>query len=305
MQPNHRKKETHMSKAFKGILAALVTPYTDDNKVDLPGVKKLVRYLMDRGIDGFYVCGTTGEAFLLTPDERKAILDAVLEESAGEKQVIAHVGNISTDFAIDLAKHAERAGADAVSAISPFYYKFTLDEIKGYYQDIMNSINTPLFIYNFPNASGFNLTPEVLSDLCEKGNVAGVKFTSNNFHDLALMKKAHPELTIWNGFDEMFLSGLVAGADGAIGSTYNVLATAAIHVYQSFLQGDLAQAQHYQNIINQMVNISKRHNNLKVVRRILDLEGVHCGPCRAPFRPLPESAMDDVRFILEHYVRIH
>ena len=156
-----------MSKAFKGILAALVTPYTDDNKVDLPGVKKLVRYLMDRGIDGFYVCGTTGEAFLLTPDERKAILDAVLEESAGEKQVIAHVGNISTYFAIDMAKHAERAGADAVSAISPFYYQFSLDEIKGYYQDIMNSINTPLFIYNFPNASGFNLTPEVLSDLCE------------------------------------------------------------------------------------------------------------------------------------------
>ena len=293
-----------MSKQFKGILAATVTPYTADNKVDLVSLKKLVRYLMDRGIDGFYVGGTTGEAFLLTQDERKAILEAVLEESAGEKQVIAHVGNISTDFAIDLARHAEKAGADAISAISPFYYKFSLNEVKGYYLDIMNSVNTPMFIYNFPNISGFTLTPEVLGELCEKGNVAGVKFTSNNFHDLALMKQAHPELTIWNGFDQMLLSGLVAGADGAIGSTYNVIGPIALHVYHSFLKGNIAEAQHYQNMINQMVKLSSRHNNLKVVRRVLDLEGVHCGPCRPPFTPLTEADMPDVHYIHENFTTV-
>ncbi len=121
-----------MNKKFGGIYAALVTPYTKDGAVDYENVKRLVRHLINNDIDGFYVGGSTAEAFLLTEEERKKILEAVVEENNGEKPVICHTGAISTDMAISYAKHAEAVGADAVSSISPFYYKFSEAEIIGF-----------------------------------------------------------------------------------------------------------------------------------------------------------------------------
>lgn len=293
-----------MGKQFKGIIAALVTPYNKNGEVDLDAAKKLVRYLINRGIDGFYVGGSTGEAFLLTENERKTLLEAVVEENAGEKLVIAHVGAISTQFAGDLAVHAEKTGVDAISAISPFYYKFSQEEVKGYYFDIMSRCTTPMFMYNFPKLSGFSLTPAMLDELCRDKRVAGVKFTSNNFFDMERMKHAHPELCIWNGFDEMLLSGLAAGADGAIGSTYNILSPIARHVYDAFHAGRIQEAQQYQSMINEMVTISKRHDNLKVVKKVLELEGVPVGPCRAPFAPLDAEAMPDVCYIRDTFTSV-
>lgn len=114
-----------MKKEYAGLHAALVTPYTETGEVNYRELKKLVRRLIAEGIDGFYVGGSTAETFLLTESERKGILEAVLEENNGEKLVVSHVGAISTRQAVDFAQHAEAAGADAVSAISPFYYKFT------------------------------------------------------------------------------------------------------------------------------------------------------------------------------------
>lgn len=293
-----------MAKEFKGILAALVTPFDDEKKVNVPEVKKLVRYLINHGADGFYVGGSTGEAFLMSDDERKKLLDAVVEENNGEKLVISHVGCISTTEACDLAAYAERAGADAVSAISPFYYKFTQEEIKQYYLSIVSSADLPMFIYNFPNLSGFSLSPAMLDELCTNDRIAGVKFTSNNFYDMERMKKAHPKLTIWNGFDEMLLSGLAAGADGAIGSTYNVLMPIAKRVYEAFNQHDIETAQMYQGMINEMLDHSIKHGNLKVVRKVLELEGVHVGSCRAPFQPLTDAGIADAKYIQEHFCSV-
>lgn len=287
-----------MNRQFQGIYAALVTPYTAAGEINRKELKKLVRYLIRKGIDGFYVGGSTGEAFILTQDERKALLEAVLEENNGEKKVIAHVGQISTILACDLARHAAESGADAVSAISPFYYKFSEEEIKGYYGDIMNVSRLPMFLYNFPNFSGFSLSPEVLDDLCGMGEVAGVKFTSNNFYDMERMRSSHPELTIWNGFDEMLISGLTVGADGAIGSTYNILCPIAKRAYESVRTGELERAREYQKMINRLVAVSRKYSNIfMVIKAVLEREGLAMGGCRKPFGGLPDSAAADVEMI--------
>ncbi len=292
-----------MNRQFQGIYAALVTPYTEAGEVNYREVKRLVRYLIRKGIDGFYVGGSTGEAFILTQKERKQLLEAALEENNGEKKVIAHVGQISTGLACDLARHASEAGADAVSAISPFYYKFSEEEIKGYYTDIMQVSNIPMFLYNFPNFSGFSLSPEVLDDLCKSGDVAGVKFTSNNFYDMERMRSSHPELTIWNGFDEMLISGLTVGADGAIGSTYNILCPIAKMAYESVKRGELGKAREYQELINRLVSISRKYPNIfTVIKAVLERDGLSMGGCRKPFGPLPESAAADVELIYHSLV---
>ena len=270
-------------KEFKGICAALLTPYDKEGKVNHTMLKRQVRWLIDQGIDGFYVCGSTGEAFLLSQDERKAILETVCEENNGEKLILAHVGQISTEHALDLGRHAKAAGADAISSISPFYYKFSTQEIKQYYFDLMNGVEMPFFIYNFPAFSGFSLTPELLDEMCQNPYVAGVKFTASDFFQLERMKHAHPKLTVWNGYDEMLLSGLSAGADGGIGSTYNVLCPAVHKIYDAFNAGDSAAALRYQHLVNDMIALICKFGVFPSVKAILGFEGMDFGGCRKPF----------------------
>ena len=124
-------------KNLKGIIPALLTPFTDDNRVNHPVLRELVRLNLEKGVCAFYVGGSTAETFLLSAAERKAVLETVIDETAGRCGVIAHVGAISQDTAIDLAAHAAKAGADAISAIPPFYYPFTFQEIKSYYYGIV------------------------------------------------------------------------------------------------------------------------------------------------------------------------
>lgn len=270
-------------KKFEGICAALLTPYDEMGRVNHRVLRDNVRWLIKQGIDGFYVCGSTGEAFLLSMDERKAILDTVCQANGGEKTVIAHVGQIATGQAIELGQHARQAGVDAISSISPFYYKFSMEEIKQYYFDLMESVQMPFFIYNFPAFSGFSLTPEILDDMCACPYVAGVKFTSSDFFQLERMKKAHPKLTIWNGYDEMLLSGLSAGADGGIGSTYNVLCPAIRQIYDAYRAGDSARALKYQHIANDMISVICKLGVFPAVKAILGFEGMDFGGCRKPF----------------------
>lgn len=292
-----------MREGFKGIYAALVTPYTESGEVNYSEVKKLVRYLIGKGADGFYVGGSTGEAFVLTQAERRLLLEAALEANNGEKKVIAHVGQISTGQACELAKHAAAAGADAVSAISPFYYGFSTDEVKAYYAQIMDAAGIPMFLYNYPKVSGFTLTPGILDDICQLGDVAGVKFTSCNFFDLEQMRIRHPEITIWNGMDEMLSSGLMAGADGAIGSSYNILCPIAKRIFENVAGGEIGEARRFQSKLNAPIALSIRNTrHITAVKAVLKLAGFQMGGSRSPFAPLPESAVADVETIYREYV---
>lgn len=290
-------------KAFKGICAALLTPYDREGKVNHPMLARQVRWLIEQGIDGFYVCGSTGEAFLLSTDERKAVLDTVCEANNGEKLVMAHIGQIATEHALELGYHAKAAGVDAVSSISPFYYKFTTQEIKQYYLDLMNTLEMPFFIYNFPAFSGFSLTPELLDEMCACKYVAGVKFTASDFFQLERMKHAHPQLTVWNGYDEMLLSGLSAGADGGIGSTYNVLCTGVHKIYDAFRAGDCATAQRYQHVVNDMISLICKYGVFPSIKAILGFEGMDFGGCRKPFSDISDEAKQALKAGYEAYLK--
>lgn len=291
-----------MSVEYHGAYAALVTPYTQDNKVNYDELQKLVRYLIDNGIDGFYVGGSTAEAFLLKDEERKKALEAVVEANNGERKVICHVGAISTDTAIDFACHAEKVGADAVSAISPFYYKFSEKEIISYYDDIMDATTLPMFIYNFPNFSGFSLTEDTLSKMEEHKNLAGVKFTSTDMFLLERFKTNHPNLVVWNGFDEMLAAGLMMGADGGIGSTYNCMPGLIHKIYDSFCSGDIAKTHEYQTLANHVIKAICNHGVFASVKTILEFEGFNFNGCRRPFAPISDAGRTELKAVYEKYI---
>ncbi len=291
-----------MSKQFSGVLSALVTPYTEQGEINIKELKRLVRYEINKGIDGFYVGGSTGEAFLLTQEERKRILEAVVEENNGEKLVISHVGQISTSFAIDLSQHAKSVGVDAISAISPFYYNFSVDEIKHYYFDIMDHCDMPMFIYNFPAFSGFSLTNEILQEFCQNPNIIGVKYTSSDLYQLERMKTLNPKLVIWNGYDEILLSGLVAGADGGIGSTYNCMSGLIRRIYDNYKNGHMEAAKESQQIANHVIDVMIKHGVIASVKTLLEFDGFSFGGCRKPFANMTEDGRKELLAVHRSYL---
>jgi N-acetylneuraminate lyase len=277
-------------KSMRGIFPALLTPFDAEGRVDERALRQLVSVNVGHGVTGFYVCGSTAESFLLNLDERKRILEIVVSETAGRAVIICHVGAIGTDLSVDLGKHAVASGADAISSIPPFYYKFSDDEIVGYYSDLVERVGAPLIPYNFPALSGVTLSGDLLRRLRVDTRVIGVKFTSNDLYQLERVKKNDPDLIVYNGYDEIFLGALAMGADGAIGSTFNFMPQIFIGIRKHFTEGDLPAARALQEEANDMIEALKDTGKLLNAHKyILELQGIPFGECRRPFMPLTKD----------------
>jgi len=282
-------------KDLKGIHAALITPFKASGEVNYTELKNIVTHLVKNGIDGFYVGGSTAEAFLLSVEERKNILEAVVEANNSRAKIIAHTGSIGTDLTVDLALHAKKAGADAISAVTPFYYKFSNEEVMNYYYEIADRTDMPTIIYNFPNLTGFSLSVQNLDDLAKNKNVVGVKYTATDLYTLERFKQRHPNMTIFNGFDEVLLYGLMAGADGGIGSTYNFMPKKYRTLMDLFNAKKYDEARIIQHEINDLIDVVAKYGAMATVKEFLTLEGFDCGICRSPFKPLSTEAKAEIK----------
>lgn len=279
-----------MGKRIGGIIPALITPYRGDGSLNTDAVGRLVERLLGEGAAGFYVAGSTGECFLLSLEERKRLLEAAAEANRGRGLLIAHVGAIATDHAVELGRHACTLGADAVSSVPPFYYKFSLAEIKAYYRDVMDAIGCPMLVYNFPAFSGVTLSRDNAADLLADPRLAGVKHTSSDFYQLERIRQGFPRLALLNGYDEMFLAGLSMGAHGAIGSTFNFMARRFVRIQKLHGEGRAADALAVQAEVNEVIAVLVEVGVYPGVKRALRLQGLDVGDCRRPFTPLgPEQ----------------
>lgn len=281
------KMEAAMKK-LEGVVSALVTPFDDGDNIREDSIRRIINYNLKNGVSGFYVCGSTGESLLLTLDERKRILEIVKDEVKDRAFIIANIGCMGTKFSIELAKHAEETGVDAISSFPPIYYKFSFDEIKQYYFDIANSVNVPLIIYYIPSFTNVEMSLENFSELLEHKNIIGVKFTSMNLFMLERIK-ALSNKTIFNGFDEVFLGGLSLGADGMIGSTCNIVPAIIRAIYDSFRSKEMEKAYIYQQKLNEIINDIKDFGIIPATKAILSLIGIECGKPRKPFKALEEE----------------
>ena len=276
---------------FKGIFTALLTPFDSNNKINEKELEKLIKMNLDKGVTGFYVGGSTAEAFLLSEDERMYLYKLVKDIAGDSCTLLAHVGAISTKESIKYAKYAEELGYDAVSSISPFYYKFSFKEIKKHYFDIVDSVSLPMFIYNFPNFSGVNLTVSNISEFLTDDRFIGVKHTSNDFFALEQFKTAFPNKIIYNGFDEMFLSGISMGADGGVGSTYNFMAEKYIKMMELHKAGKMDEAYAIQKDANKVLAALIDIGIMQAEKAVMNLMGFDFGKARAPFGDVSAEEM--------------
>lgn len=277
-----------------GILPALVTAF-DENGVDTKTTGKLVDKLLGAGVDGMYIGGSTGEMVLQSVAERKALLECVIEAAAGRGAMIAHIGAMTTADTVELAKHAKTAGADAVSSVTPLYYKYTFREIKNYYQRIADAAELPVIIYNIPALTGTVLSGDQLCELLSIPGIGGMKFTSSDFYQLERLRTAFPDHIFYNGSDEMLLSGLAAGADGGIGTTYNYQPERMVNIRKAFLANDIKGARKLQSEANQTIEVILRNGVLVSTKKLLELMGMPVGVCREPIMPLSDEMIADLR----------
>lgn len=267
---------------YKGIYTALLTPFDKNDRINRTQLEKLIRHNLKMGVKGFYVCGSTGEAFLLSTDERKEVMK-IVKETAPDATLIAHVGSIDEREATELARYAETLGYNAISSVTPFYYKFSFDEIKNYYLRLANATSLPMLVYYIPAFSGVNMGVGEISQFLNNETFLGVKFTSNDFFTLEQCKTNFPHKIVFNGYDEMFLSGLSMGADGGIGSTYNFLADKFVKIQQLFEQNRIKEAQEIQREVNRIIVILCNIGVMQAEKEVLNQLGLDFGICRKPF----------------------
>ena len=283
---------------FKGIIPALLTPFDEKDEVNEAELKKLIERNIAQGVNGFYVGGSTAEAFLLSTEERKNVMRIVKETVKERVTLIAHIGCVSTAHSVDLAKYARELGYDAVSSVAPFYYKFGFEEIKKHYDAIATASALPVIVYNFPAFSGVNITVEQLSELLSDERVIGLKHTSSDYFAMERLRWRFPDKVLYNGYDETYLCGLMMGCDGAIGSTFNFMADKFIAITNAFKKGDVATAQALQREANDVLDPLIKTGVMAGEKEVLNQLGFSFGAPRAPFTPVTDDGKELIAKII-------
>lgn len=275
-----------MNIRLNGIFPALLTPFDARDSINKNALSQLISFNLRAGVGGFYVCGSTAEVFLMSGAERRQVYDIAAAQAGGQVPLIAHIGAISTAEAIEYGKYAKSLGYDAVSAIPPFYYKFSFEQIKRHYFTIVEAVGMPMIVYNFPGFSGVNMGVEEMGQFLDHPEFIGVKHTSSDFFALQQLKAAYPGKVFFNGFDEMLLCGLSMGADGGIGSTYNFMADKFVRMIGRFRAGDFAGALAEQQCANNILVSLKKVGVMEGEKEVLCQLGMDFGHARAPFSEL-------------------
>lgn len=289
-------------KKLGGIYSALLTSFNEDGSVNEQGVRQLVRHNIDVcKVDGLYVGGSTGENFLLGTDEKKRIFEIAKDEAGDKIQLIAQVGSLNINESKDLAKFVTDLGYDSLSAVTPFYYKFSFDEIKDYYNTITSVADNQMIVYFIPFLTGVNISVDQFKSLFENSKITGVKFTAGDFYLLERFRKAFPDKVLFAGFDEMMLPATVLGVDGAIGSTFNVNGVRARQIFEAARKGDIKTALEVQHVTNDFISDVLANGLYGTLKICLQEAGVNAGYCRKPMGPYSEDMIKRAKEIYHKY----
>ena len=279
---------------YEGVIPAFYACYDEAGEVSPERVRALTQYFIDKGVKGVYVNGSSGECIYLSVADRKLILENVMEVAKGKLTVIAHVACNNTKDSVELAKHAESLGVDAIAAIPPIYFRLPDYSIAKYWNDMSAAApNTDFVIYNIPQLSGTTLTPALYAEMRKNPRVIGVKNSSMPTQDIQIfVAEGGEDHIVFNGPDEQFISGRVIGAKAGIGGTYAVMPDLFLKLNQLIIDKDLDRAKELQHAINSVIYkmVSGRANLYAGMKEILRLnEDLDIGSVRAPLEPLSEG----------------
>jgi 4-hydroxy-tetrahydrodipicolinate synthase len=285
---------------LEGVLAAVATPFDDDNKIDEPRLRSLIDEIIDAGVHGLVPGGSTGEFALLSHSERRQLLETTIDQAAGRVPVVAHAGAMTTAEAVQLAQHAERSGAGAVMAVAPYYAVLDAADAKSYYRAIGEAVGLSVVIYNLPFITGLNLGPEDLAELAAgDGNIRYVKDTSGDFHQLTRLVRDYSDvIATLVGWDTHLLAGFAEGAAGTINGAANFMPRPLVAVWNAVQREDLATARREWERVYPMLRFLLAGGYVAGVKGIMAEIGSPIGAPRPPVSQLTEQRRQQLQTVL-------
>jgi N-acetylneuraminate lyase len=291
--------------ALRGPLPAMLTPLTDDERLDVDAAQALADALLDEGQPGLYLAGNTGEGYALDDATRAELfraVAAVARSRSPQPVVIAHVGSVPTRRAVALAHAAAEAGCDAIAAMAPGGVPYTFAEVRSFYRDLAAAAPLPTFVYHIPVRSGLHYDAGQLGELLELPGVVGMKYTDQDLFTLERLTSTHADRIVLMGADQQLVFGLLAGAVGAVGTTYNLIGPVARKLFTALDRGDLGTAVRAQSLINEFVAALLKSGRLHGFKSLAaERFGWACPNPVAPGQAVPpetyapmRAALDDV-----------
>jgi 4-hydroxy-tetrahydrodipicolinate synthase len=282
-----------MSAQLHGVLTALATPFTADGQIDVPQLRFLVDRSIDGGVGGVVACGSTGEFAALSTDERRLVVETVVEHTAGRVPVIAQTGATSTAEAIRTSRHAQEVGADVLMLVTPYYEPLSLVETTDYIRTVAEAVEVPVMLYNIPAATGVNLDHETVGELARSvENIRYIKDSSANMEQANQLIHHHSDhIGTFIGWDALILAALTEGATGVMAGAANVAPREIVAVHQAVLAGDFAKARAEWDRLYPLIDLLLSTAFVPAIKAALDVLGHPIGTPRRPTADLDSASL--------------
>ncbi len=270
-----------------GVLVPNIVPFKKSGEIDQEKLRQFVNWLIEKGIDAIFPLGSFGAGPLMEVSERKKCAELIVEAVDGRIPIICQINAQNTVLSVELAKHAEQIGIDAVASLPPGYYNYSADNIKRYFEDLLKNIEIPVYLYNNPGTVGYNIEPGLLAELVEMG-ISGVKDSS---FDVIYLQKAmnavkNKDFNWINGTAPLMLPSLVLGADACVLGTANAFPELAVALRDAIQNKQYEQAADLQKKTVKLVEIMNMETYIISVQKMLQLRGLNfAGYPRAPLQP--------------------
>lgn len=287
-----------------GVLPAIITPFTKENRIDKEGLRQNIEFLIENGVSGIVPCGTTGEAATLSIEEHEKVIELAVEYST--VPVVAGTGSNNTTEALELTGFAQDAGADAALLITPYYNKPNDRGMLAHFKTISDAVDIPIILYNVPSRTGINLKPELVAELAKESNIVGIKEASGNLDQITkiLELTVDEDFVVLSGDDALTLPIMALGGAGVISVVANVAPELVVSMVDAFRSGDLEEARKLHLKLAPLVRAVFLETNPIPVKKAVELIGLPAGGLRLPLASLSEdnerklrSALADLKLI--------
>jgi dihydrodipicolinate synthase/N-acetylneuraminate lyase len=283
-------------KEFKGIFPPMMTAFTKEGEIYERGIREIVDFIVPH-VQGLYPCGTYGSGPMMSPEERKKVAEIVLDQAKGRVPVIVHVGTADTKNTVELARHAQGIGAEAVGAITPYYNSYDENAIFEHFRALIMSVDIPVFLYNNPKCSGNSVSTNLLVRLAKEG-LAGIKdstFDLVEYYHARIALKEFPEMNLISGTEALFVAAFDAGATAAVCGLGNVYPDLLGRMYGHYLKGERDALMKAQEDVLVVRQVTKYGPTVPTCHAILKMRGVDAGYPRLPFTSVSAEVEKRVR----------
>jgi 4-hydroxy-tetrahydrodipicolinate synthase len=287
---------------FRGSGVAIVTPFTANDEVNYTKFSELIEWHLKEGTDAIIVCGTTGEAPTLTDDEHKHVIECAVETAKKRIPIIAGTGSNDTAYAVQMSEYAEKAGADGLLCITPYYNRPTQKGLIANFTAIADAVNIPIIMYNVPSRTGCNLLPETVAKLAAHKNIRGVKEASGNIAQVAEVARLAPDdFFIYSGNDDMIVPLMSLDGDGVISTVANIAPKDTHNMVQYFLDGNLKAACELQLNMKPLIDAIFCETNPIPIKTAMNLMGMEVGSLRLPLVDMEEKNLELLKRRMREY----